>query len=110
VGRGGKTDRESHKCVGSAGCRELHQKGEAVYISAAATGGWLGRAWAEAGRGTGKVTSVSDLLAVASYIRKVRMLYVELVTPHAAAAGNCCMQGHWQIHECVRSAGCSELH
>jgi protease II len=71
-------------CYGSYGIREavafdpellqLLNDGWLLAVAHVRGGGWLGRAWAEAGRGVGKATSVSDLLAVAGYITQVRLV------------------------------------
>jgi hypothetical protein len=71
-------------CYGSYGIREavafdpellqLLDGGWLLAVAHVRGGGWLGRAWAEAGRGMGKATSVSDLLAVAGYIRRVSLI------------------------------------
>ncbi|WIA38057.1 hypothetical protein OEZ86_001426 [Tetradesmus obliquus] len=67
-------------CYGSYGIREavafdpeLLQLLDGCWLLAVAHvrgGGWLGRRWAEAGRGLGKPTGVADLAAVAGFVKQ----------------------------------------
>jgi oligopeptidase B len=71
-------------CYGSYGIREavafnpellqLLDGGWLLAVAHVRGGGWLGRAWAEAGRGMGKAASVGDLMAVAAFVKQVRGL------------------------------------
>jgi oligopeptidase B len=68
-------------CYGSYGNREsvgfnpellqLLNAGWVVAVAHVRGGGWLGRAWAEAGRALNKPCSVQDVLDVAAFVQEV---------------------------------------
>jgi hypothetical protein len=78
---------------------QLLDDGWVVGIAHVRGGGWLGPAWAEAGRCCGKRTSIRDLTDVLEYVQQVRRSVCALLAGlHACAPRNAI---NTRVHPCV---------